>query len=50
MHAFWRLHDANSIHIQQAMFWKNMSMFGAALILTQLKSGWSHPQASHQRS
>jgi putative oxidoreductase len=40
MHAFWRLHDLNSIHIQQAMFWKNMSMLGAALILTQLKSGW----------
>ena len=40
MHAFWRLHDANAIHIQQAMFWKNMSMLGAALILTQLKSGW----------
>ena len=40
MHAFWRLHDPNSIHFQQAMFWKNMSMFGAALILTQLKSGW----------
>jgi putative oxidoreductase len=40
MHGFWRLQDAKSIHIQQAMFWKNVSMFGAALILTQLKSGW----------
>src|SRR6202021_2939518 len=29
MHAFWRLHDLNSIHIQQAMFWKNKSMLGA---------------------
>jgi hypothetical protein len=23
MHAYWRLHDPASVHIQSAMFWKN---------------------------
>jgi putative oxidoreductase len=35
MHAFWRLHDPAAIHIQQAMFAKNLAMLGAALLLTQ---------------
>jgi len=36
MHAFWRLHNAPAIHVQQAMFAKNLSMLGAALLITQL--------------
>ena len=39
MHAFWRLQDPVAIHVQQAMFAKNMSMLGAALVLTQVGSG-----------
>jgi putative oxidoreductase len=39
MHAFWKLHDPAAIHIQQAMFAKNLSMLGAALLLTQFGSG-----------
>jgi uncharacterized membrane protein YphA (DoxX/SURF4 family) len=38
MHAFWRLQDPVAIHVQQAMFAKNMSMLGAALVLTQVGS------------
>jgi putative oxidoreductase len=38
MHAFWKLTDPVEIHIQQAMFAKNLSLLGAALILTQLGS------------
>jgi putative oxidoreductase len=39
MHAFWRLQDASMIHVQQAMFAKNLSMLGAALLLTQFGGG-----------
>ena len=39
MHAYWKLHDPAAIHIQQAMFAKNISMLGAALLITQLGSG-----------
>src|SRR5690242_17376450 len=39
MHGFWRLHGAEQIHIQQAMFAKNLSMLGAALLLTQFGAG-----------
>ena len=39
MHAFWKLSDPAAIHIQQAMFAKNLSMLGAALLLTQFGSG-----------
>ena len=39
MHAFWRLQDPQAIHIQQAMFAKNVAMIGAALLLTQFGSG-----------
>lgn len=38
-HAFWRLQDAQAIHIQQAMFAKNIAMLGAALLLTQFGPG-----------
>jgi putative oxidoreductase len=39
MHAFWKLQDPAAVHIQQAMFAKNLSMLGAALLLTQFGSG-----------
>jgi putative oxidoreductase len=39
MHAFWKLHDPAAAHVQQAMFAKNLSMLGAALLLTQFGAG-----------
>lgn len=39
MHGFWRLNDPTAIHIQQAMFVKNLSMLGAALLITQFGAG-----------
>jgi putative oxidoreductase len=39
MHAFWKLHDPALIRIQQAMFAKNLSMLGAALLITYLGTG-----------
>jgi putative oxidoreductase len=39
MHAFWRQSDPAAFHIQQAMFTKNLSMLGAALLLTQFGAG-----------
>jgi putative oxidoreductase len=48
MHAFWKLTDPREIHIQQAMFGKNLSMLGAALILTQLRSDkQNQPHRTH---
>ena len=41
MHAYWRLSDPAAIHIQQAMFAKNLSMLGAALLITQFGAGRS---------
>jgi len=35
MHGFWRLHDPQAVHIQQAMFMKNVALVGAALLLAQ---------------
>ena len=39
MHAFWKLQDPAMIHVQQAMFAKNLSMLGAALLITQFGAG-----------
>jgi putative oxidoreductase len=36
MHGFWRLHDPQTVHIQQAMFLKNVALMGAALLLAQM--------------
>jgi putative oxidoreductase len=36
MHAFWTLQDPVAIHVQQAMFMKNLAMIGAALVLSQV--------------
>jgi putative oxidoreductase len=39
MHAYWRQSDPAAFHVQQAMFIKNLSMLGAALLLTQFGAG-----------
>lgn len=39
MHAFWKLHDPAAIHVQQAMFAKNLSMLGAVLLVAYFGSG-----------
>jgi putative oxidoreductase len=39
MHGFWRLNDPAAIHLQTAMFFKNLSMLGAALLISQFGAG-----------
>jgi putative oxidoreductase len=40
MHGFWLVKDDPvRLHVQQAMFMKNLSMLGAALIISQLGAG-----------
>ena len=39
MHAYWKQSDPAAAHIQQAMFAKNLSMLGAALLITQFGAG-----------
>ena len=39
MHRFWGLSDPQAAMLQQIMFMKNVSMLGAALIMTQVGSG-----------
>jgi putative oxidoreductase len=39
MHAYWKLSDPAEIHIQIAMFAKNVSMLGAALLISQFGAG-----------
>ena len=39
MHAFWKFHDPAAIHIQSAMFWKNIALLGAAFLMTQFGAG-----------
>jgi putative oxidoreductase len=39
MHAYWRLSDPAAIHVQTAMFFKNLSMLGAALLISQFGAG-----------
>jgi putative oxidoreductase len=39
MHGYWRLHDPGMIHVQQAMFAKNLSILGAAILLGQFGAG-----------
>jgi putative oxidoreductase len=42
MHKFWGITDPMTQQMQMAMFFKNASMLGAALLITQLGSGpWS---------
>ena len=39
MHAFWRLGDPAAIHVQTAMFVKNLSMLGGALLIAHFGAG-----------
>ena len=39
MHDFWNVSDAMQVQIQMAMFMKNISMLGAALLITYFGSG-----------
>jgi putative oxidoreductase len=39
MHSFWKIADAGQRHIQVAMFSKNVSMLGGALLLARFGSG-----------
>ncbi len=39
MHSYWKLSDPAAIHVQKAMFAKNLSMLGAALLITQFGAG-----------
>ena len=39
MHAFWRVTDPVQVHFQQAMFMKNVSMLGGALLLLYFGAG-----------
>jgi putative oxidoreductase len=39
MHGFWRLSDPVLVHTQQALFAKNVSMLGAALMVAYFGSG-----------
>jgi putative oxidoreductase len=39
MHSFWRVDDPALHRVQVAMFSKNLSMLGAALLLTQFGAG-----------
>jgi len=39
MHGFWRLSDPVLVHTQQALFAKNLSMLGAALMVAYFGSG-----------
>jgi putative oxidoreductase len=39
MHAYWKLSDPAAIHVQSAMFAKNLSMIGAALLIAQWGAG-----------
>jgi putative oxidoreductase len=39
MHNFWAVTDPNAAQMQQIMFMKNLSMLGAALMITHFGSG-----------
>jgi putative oxidoreductase len=39
MHAFWKAQDSAVAHTQQAMFAKNVSMLGAALVIAYFGAG-----------
>jgi putative oxidoreductase len=39
MHAFWRLDDPATVHVQQAMFAKNVALIGACLLIAGAGAG-----------
>jgi putative oxidoreductase len=39
MHAFWRVSDPHTVFVEQVLFLKNLSMLGAALLISQFGAG-----------
>jgi putative oxidoreductase len=39
MHAYWRLSNPNTVFAEQVLFLKNLSMLGAALLISQFGAG-----------
>jgi putative oxidoreductase len=39
MHAYWRLSDPDTYFVEQVLFFKNLSMLGAALLISQFGAG-----------
>jgi putative oxidoreductase len=39
MHAYWRLSDPHTVFAEHVMFLKNLSMLGAALLISQFGAG-----------
>jgi putative oxidoreductase len=39
MHAFWRLNSPNAVFAEEVLFLKNISMLGAALLISQFGAG-----------
>jgi putative oxidoreductase len=39
MHAFWKISDPQMVQVQQAMFMKNLSLLGGALLIAYFGSG-----------
>jgi putative oxidoreductase len=39
MHAYWRLSDPHTVFVEQVLFLKNLSMLGAALLISQFGAG-----------
>jgi putative oxidoreductase len=50
MHAFWRLDDPVAIHVQQAMFIKNVALLGAALLVSHFGAGPFSLDAREERT
>lgn len=39
MHAYWRMSDPNTVFTEQVLFLKNLSILGAALLISQFGAG-----------
>jgi len=57
LHAFWAVHDSVAVQVQEAMFMKNLSMLGGALVFAYFGAGplsldarMLHPMARRQES
>ena len=49
LHNFWAVHDPMTAQIQMAMFMKNISMIGGALLISQFGAGPLSLDARHSR-
>jgi putative oxidoreductase len=47
MHAYWRLSDPHTVFVEQVLFLKNLSMLGAALLISQFGAGPVSIDQSH---